>query len=239
MDAGVVSWLTVGPLWISLFTVATNARAIVAVSIPALTANASCTRWPQAICVTAYVRRQMCANSDSPQDGRGCAVRRRRREAERTLLWLASSSATTFSCEYTQHVSSTAVKTKQLFHTALRVKPALLPVLLCVSQKWGRHRNGRPPTLSLNKTLLTGLKRPRTHIQYDMVSRVRVRVQGCYVYDLIGFPAGRASTETTGNPERTRHKRHRTACSRRRGMNTNRRARLAFLTKTFSILVFP
>ena len=151
----------------------------------------------------------MCANSDSPQDGRGCAVRRRRREAERTLWWLASSSATTF-------------------HTALRVKPALLPVLLCVSQKWGRHRNGRPPTLSLNKTLLSGLKRPRTHIQYDMVSRVRVRVQGCYVYDLIGFPAGRASTETTGNPERTRHKRHRTACSRRRGMNTNRRARLAF-----------
>ena len=44
MDAGVVSWLTVGPLWISLFAEATNARAIVAVSIPALTANAACTR---------------------------------------------------------------------------------------------------------------------------------------------------------------------------------------------------
>jgi hypothetical protein len=40
MDAGAVSWLTVGPLWISLFTEATNARAIVAVSIPGRTLRA-------------------------------------------------------------------------------------------------------------------------------------------------------------------------------------------------------
>ena len=33
MDAGAVSWLTVGPLWNSLFTEATNARAIVAANI--------------------------------------------------------------------------------------------------------------------------------------------------------------------------------------------------------------
>ena len=80
MDAGAVSWLTVGPLWISLFTEATNARAIVAVSIPALTANAACTRWPQASCATAEgVRRRMCVafsdaplmNADAPRDADG------------------------------------------------------------------------------------------------------------------------------------------------------------------------
>jgi hypothetical protein len=84
MDAGAVSWLTVGSLWISLFTEATNARAIVAVSIPALTANAACTRWPQASGAPAEeVRRRMCVafsdtplmNADAPRDADGQLTR--------------------------------------------------------------------------------------------------------------------------------------------------------------------